>query len=102
MVFELVCRESDGKPRSNPPFLSPNSDKIQTKKKNAFEINGLSCRLIATPVFGERQTLGAVVGLEQPRRQAVFLHQAVKLGAVAVGQLGGIGHIAVGQLEQAH
>jgi len=35
-----------------PVFLSPNSDKIPAEKKNSFEINGLACRLIATPVFG--------------------------------------------------
>jgi len=31
----------------------------------------------------------------------VFLQQAVELGAVALGQAGGVGRVAVGQLEEA-
>ena len=34
------------------------------------------------------------------RRQAVLLHQAVKLGAVAVSQAGRISDVAVGQFQQ--
>jgi len=41
------------------------------------------------------------VGLEMARRQAVLLHQAVKLGAVAVGEPGSVGDVAVGQFQQA-
>ena len=39
-------------------------------------------------------------GLEVARRELVFLQKPVELGAVAVGQTGGVGDVAVGDLQQ--
>ena len=39
---------------------------------------------------------------EHRRRQLVLLQQTVELGAVAVGDAGGVGDVAVGQLEKLH
>ena len=56
--------------------------------------------LLGHGVFvGER---GVTIAAEHAGRQFMLAQQAVKLGAVAVGNAGGVGDIAVGEFEQLH
>ena len=98
LISTLENRRFEREGRGNPLFCRQSPTSCQGGAQQPNEINDLRASLVGDSLAGR----AAGIGFEQPGRQLVLLQQPVELGAVPVGQPGRVGHVAVGQFQQAH